>query len=380
MIKLDLYRLLPQFDPIDPYEEADVDCRYTPYKIFVLETRLYPLIYKMFPELNLFITPKSVYNSEKNRMDVYLWITYEEEVIKLSQEEKKKIQNKIDEITSINIDYSLIDAEELWSSLPKKYPFPWFLSVLEYMDIGEEYNPFMTKEGIYLLFNPNSEYKQDYYNISNFIQNKVEEYYTKGAIVLNFESEKRQNLIQKWGLINITVNLYIPTWSDKRLAPNIVDFLMRKLQEDNTVIFELPQNLVHRHGIIQRVSENNSCMVQGNYLQVQVDDLVQAQKIASVIDASKTRGRVLVLPASRMSEIYLYFEYAQKFQRGDCINYYINDGTHIFSCLLKENDYSSLENLQEKFKNYALDRLIEVSKITKFKNMSPHAIIEEENA
>ena len=50
----------------------------------------------------------------------------------------------------------------------------------------------------------------------------------------------------------------------------------------------------------------------------------------------------------------------------------------MFSCLLKLDDYTSPEILKERFRNYALDRLIEVSKVTKLKNMSPHDIIEKE--
>ncbi len=47
MIKLELFRLLTEDYTIKNVEEADVDCRYTPYRIFVLETRLYPLIYNL---------------------------------------------------------------------------------------------------------------------------------------------------------------------------------------------------------------------------------------------------------------------------------------------------------------------------------------------
>ena len=48
MFKLDLYRFLPEQHDMGFVEEADVDCRYSPYRIFVLETRIFPLIYSIF--------------------------------------------------------------------------------------------------------------------------------------------------------------------------------------------------------------------------------------------------------------------------------------------------------------------------------------------
>jgi hypothetical protein len=117
---------------------------------------------------------------------------------------------------------------------------------------------------------------------------------------------------------------------------------------------------------------------------LECENLEEAQKIASLIthitQSKNKTGRVLVLAASRLSEIYLFLEYADKYQKGESISYSINDNEnpYIFSCLLKEDDYMSLETLKERFRNYALDRLIEVSKISKLKNMSPHDIIEQE--
>ena len=123
-------------------------------------------------------------------------------------------------------------------------------------------------------------------------------------------------------------------------------------------------------------------IVEGSYIKIKVENIDKARKIASLAEygESKTNGRVVVLAANRMSEIYLFFEYADKFKKGESISYSVdsNENPYIFSCLLKDDDYMSLETLRERFRNYALDRLIEVSKVTKLKNMSPHDIIEKE--
>lgn len=393
MIKLDLYRLLPETHALGTDEEADSDCNYTPYRIFVLESRLYPFIYKMFPNINLYIYPKSIYNPKTYRMDVYLTLTKiltedSEELIELTEEQKDKIQDKINKITSENIDYALIDINEFYKSLPKKYPFGWFRSVLEYTSLDSSFNPFIRPEGIYLKFNPDSDYKPAYYNVCKFLKERIAEFYSKGVVVLSnlIDSKTKEKLTKDWHLVaideeEIQKRLFQPNWKDGRFANNPVDFLLRKIEGDEYIRIKLPDNLVKRHGIIKSL-EKEELIVEGSYLKIKAENLEKARKIAFVIEDAKsnTNGRVVVLTSGRLSEIYLFFEYAEKFKKGECISYSTNsnENPYMFSCLLKENDYMSNQDLQERFRNYALDRLIEVSKITKLKNMSPHDIIEQE--
>ena len=390
MIKLDLFRLLPDDYTIRTVEEPDVDCRYTPYRIFVMETRLYPLIYKMFP-FNIYICPKSVYNSKKNRMDVYLNITKilkdSEENVDLTETQKEIIQNQIDKITSQDIDYALIDIHEFHKSLVVKYPFSWFRTIIEYTGLDDEYNPFIREEGIYLTFDPDTEYKKDYYKVCEFFKTRIEEFYSRGIIVLNniIESEKKEKLVKDWNLISIdneeiVKRIFEPNWKDSRFAENQVDFLLRKVQQDPYIRILLPDNLVKRYFIFKSLTK--PFIVEGSYLKIKVENIREAQEIASLIthERSKSKGRVLTLAASRMSEIYLFFEYAEKFKKGECVSYSVsnNENPFMFSCLLNEKDYTSSDDLRKKFRNYANNRLVEVSKISKLKNMSPHEIIEKE--
>jgi hypothetical protein len=397
MIKLDdLFRLTVDVPPQTTIEEPDSDCRYTPYKIFILETRLYPMIYDMFRE-NISIYPKSIYNSEKNRMDVYLKIVKlekvedeeEDEPIDLTKEEKELIEKKIIQINTENIDFALINIYELYKSFyfEEKFSFSWFRSVLEYVGLNNDYLPFIKEEGIYLSFNRNSDYKKAYYDVCKFIVDKIEDFYERGVIVLGniIDSEKKEKLIENWGLIHLDEDnrLFEPDWEDKRFAPNMVNFLTLKIEENPYIQFLLPDNLVKRHGIIKAMQEDKKAViVEGSYLKVEVENLEEARKVAALFTAAKTTtlGRVMIIAGSRLSEIYLYFDYAKKFKKGECVTYQVNDNKnpYIFSCLLKEDNYEATEALREKFRNYALNRLIEVSKITKLKNMSPHDIIEQE--
>jgi len=406
MIKIDdLFRLTINVPSQAITEEPDSDCRYTPYRIFILETRLYPLIYKMFPKENISIYPKSIYNSKKNRMDVYLKIvkleneqTKEEEdkPIEITKEELDIIEKEIIRINTENIDYALINFEKLYKSFyfsEKKFSFSWFKSVIQYININ---NSFIKPEGIYLTFNPNSNYKNLYYKICKKITEEVEDFYERGVIVLGdiIDSVKKEKLIKNWRLISLEENeereerdgekrLFEPDWEDKRFAPNKIDFLTRKIQDDPYIRYLLPDNLVKRHGIVKEMQKAKiPIIIEGSYLKAEAENLEEAYKIGALITSANAMslGRVVLLAAGRLSEIYLYFDYAKKYQKGDCISYSVNDNQnpYIFSCLLKEEDYEATEKITEKFRNYALKRLIEASKVTKLKNMSPHDIIEKE--
>ena len=120
----------------------------------------------------------------------------------------------------------------------------------------------------------------------------------------------------------------------------------------------------------------------GSYLKAEVKNLQEARKVAALVTSASalTQGRVLIMAANRMSEIYLYFEYTTK-KYGLYPIYYLvdnNENPYIFSLILPEKEKDSLDELRLKFRDYAINRLIEVSKISKFKNMSPHQIIEKE--
>jgi len=387
MIKLDLYRLLPEKHDMGFVEEPDVDCRYTPYRIFVLETRIFPLIYSLFEE-NIDIYPKSVYNPDKNRMDVYLKIAKidksvddmenEDQAVILSEENREKIQKQLDKITSENIDYALIDVKELYKSHGNKYPYHWFVSILEYSLPDTSFNPFIQEEGIYLKFNSNSDYKTAYYNTCKSILEKIDKYYSFGVVILEQDSK----IIQNWDLVSIdseeiVKRLYQPKWIDYRFAKNMVDFLYQKIEDDPYITFNLPNNLVKRHGIMKSLQGYES-FIESSCLKVKCDNLIQARKIASLVDYgnAKTNGRVMIYETTRESEAYLFSEYCTKNNFGEICLYY-NDNKLLFSLLLNDKNINT-DSLLLTLKDYTVSRLIEVSKISKLKGISPHEIIEKE--
>lgn len=415
MIRLDYYRLLPDTQYIGVVEEPDNDCHFTPYSVFVLETRLYPLIYKLFPEIPLEILVLTRYESDKNRMQAYLNIKKVENTtdpgistyVNLTDTQKEIILSKINEINSYEPNYALIDVEELYNSMPTInnmcIPFSYFATMLQYTGIDSSYNPFIRPEGIYCTFNPNSEYNIAYNEVCKFLVSRISEFYSRGAIVFsNLNSTNfKDELIKNWHLVAIddeemVKTIFEPLWTDERFAKNKVDFLTLKLQGDPYISLKVPDNFVKRHGIASMLQKYKySFIFEGSYLKAEAKNLHEAYSITSLVEygmhGSKNGSRkVMVLAASRLSEIYLYFEYANKKfgKNNNSITYIVNnnENPYIFSCLLLTSEmtkqtsssFVDLDDLRLSFRDYAVSRLTEVSKVSKFKNMSPHSIIEQE--
>ena len=260
-------------------DQPDVDCSFTPYQIFVLETRLYPLIYRMFKDINLEIYLKSEYNKETKRMDIYLTLRklettsdpfIENKLIELTEEQKERIQKKIYEINSKDLHYALIDVHELYDSMNVfvnreqtkntvftletaliRPSFTWFQKMLEYTGLDSSYNPFIRPEGIYLTFNPNSDYKPAYYEVSKFLIDKIIEFYVNGVVIVDgiIDSKRKEKFIEDWKLVafdkeEINPRIYYPNWIDSRFARNPVDFLTRKIAGDSFIRLRISDNLV----------------------------------------------------------------------------------------------------------------------------------------
>ena len=308
MIHLDYYRLLPETHYIGISEEQDADCRFTPYSIFVLETRLYPLIYKLLKGIDIDILIQTFYSKEKKRMDAYLVIrelinttdsSVEDKLVEISDAQRKIITDKIYEIKSTNPNYALIDVKELYDSMPAegvKISFTYFSTMLQYTGIDSSYNPFIRPEGIYLSFNPNSDYKPAYYEVCKFLTKRIQEFYEKGAIVFGnlIDDKKREKIIKDWKLVSIGESspheiissetpktLYEPNWIDERFAKNKVDFLTLKLQGDPFIRIKVSDNFVKRHGIAVSLQKGNYPMIfEGSYLKVEVKNLDEARHVA----------------------------------------------------------------------------------------------------
>lgn len=391
------YRLLPKLNAVC---EDEPDYHYSTYQTFVLETRLYPLIYNLIPNKNLHLYLKGIHNESRNKIVMHLQIEelidsenpyYYTEPINVDNNILKIIKDKIAEITSEYTNYALIDVNELYKSSSKEYSLSYMKNMLQYVGLNSSYNPFIQDEGIYLAFNPLANYNGAYNEVCEYVLEKIDEFYHNGVVVLNdvIDDQTKEEFIKNWDLSRLDEEtevgrLYEPNWIDDRFAENQVDFLLNKISGDPYIRFKVSDNLVERHFIASELQKNNIQMIyESSYLKVVANNIEDSLKIAAMVTSATAlaKGRVFTIYTSRLSYIHLYLDYGiKKYGNVNIVSYAINnhETPYIFSILLPNNEYSSYSMLLQEFNEYAIERLVEVSKISKLKNMSPHTIIEME--
>ena len=394
MFPLGYYRLVADINPVATMDEPGTDCNYTPYHIFVMETRLFPLLYKLYPD----VSPTFESTYQNGRMEAYLVLRHQERSVddftintplEVSPENREIIQAKIRSIQNVDPDFALIDTEELYRCSDGKIPKRWFEQMIGYTGLDSSYNPYLGPEGIYLSFNPRSDYKAAYREVVDFIMRRIQEFYERGTFILaNMErSVEKQRLVQNWELAPLDFNeqvntIYQATWQDRRFAPDITQFLLTRILGEEYIQIWVGDNMVNRHAAAIGL-KGYQHYFSGSNVHVRADTLQEAQLVATLVQMAlaEASGEVLAIASHRLADTILYQKYAEKvFPDSESVIYKTsqgNDHDYIFSVILP-NYVVSLEPLRQEFRQAAVDQLTNVSKISKFKNRSPHDIIEEE--
>lgn len=356
---------------------------YGPYDLFCLETRLYPTVYRMFGR-DVEIIFRSIYENDRMEVKVDIVkivdITTTEPIpnpsVDMTEEQYKLLAELVDKIVSEHIGYCLIDKYELYLSSNMKYPKDWFYTVGGYVDLPTEYNPFITLDGIYVTFNPLSNYKQGYNQIVKILLETMDQYYTNGVVY------GAGNIAERWKLERLDREekigkLYQPMWSDKRFASYPVDFLIGKMQGDPYIRIKVSDNLVKRHYISANLRETGISMIfEGEHIKVPVTNIDDAQYVAALVQSAEDTsvGKVIAQLVTRLSWVYLYIEAANELLNNpDCTGYQVSDieRPYVFSCIVDRNVPS--ESLLEKLREMVLTKLAKVAE----KSNSPHDIIEQ---
>lgn len=325
---------------------------YTPYDIFCLETRLYPIIYQMLGRDILLLFQTKYVN---DRMELTVQITKIQNInsleevpkevnVELTISQQQFLDQTMDKITSEYMGYCLIDKQELYLSAQKVYPANWFYTMLQYIQLSSEYQPFISYQGIYLSFDPDQDYRSLYLFICKYLLDKIDEYYKKGVIY------GASSIAEDWSLEQIgdVERLFIPTWIDRRFAPSPVEFLLEKLQGDPYIRLRVSENLVTRHYIASILNEYEIGMVfEGDYLRVSANNLEEAQKISSLVRSVMVGNdeKVIIRNLPNLDNIMVYIDEITKLiPNSNCISYQTSsiEKPYVFSCLVDLNVYDTI--------------------------------------
>ncbi len=346
LISTPYYRTLAPTNVIGCDDEPDFT--YGPYDLFCMETRLYPIVYRMFGR-DVEIIFKGVH--QNNRMEIKIHLVkittittgpIPNEDIDISEEQKIILDRAVSRIVTDNLGYCLIDRNELYISARRNYPRTWFNEVVGYIQISSEYNPFIRTEGIYLTFNPVADFKTAYNDVVKTLLDTLDQFYKDGVVY------GAGNIAIPWKLERLDYEevrpkLYQPTWADKRFGAHLAEFIQAKINGDPYIRLKVSDNLVKRHYISSSLSQEGITMIfEGSHIKIPVDNLDDAQYVASLVVSSQrvAEGKVVTYATNRLSWVYLYIDAANELlDSPGCTGYQTSDTEKpfMFSCLIDRN-------------------------------------------
>lgn len=305
------YRVITDVKPVGCSEEGPFT--YDSYDIFCIETQLYPALYRLV-DRDVILVFKGIPDGTKINLGIELTRVVDtddpsilDEQVFIEPSIQRALQKVVDTAISDNLNYCLIDREELYRSRRMVYPRSWFNSVLPFVDLSTSYNPYIQPQGIYLSFNRKADFTEAYNQVVKEILDKIDGFYQNGAIV------GASSIASSWNLERLDIDdplgLYAPVWTDNRFASNMVDFLLERLTGDEYIKIAISKNLVRRHYIADMLTKQGIVVLfEGDHVKIQVNDLDSAQKAASIVEAAEglADGKVVVQAVSRPSWIQLY--------------------------------------------------------------------------
>jgi len=207
--------------------------------------------------------------------------------VKLTPEQFGTITTFVNQALTTFPDHCLLSHTGFTSSIDYNVlPLSWIVSVLPYVRVSNIYNPFITSDGIYIAFNPMSDYMDAFQNILITTLDTLKEFYKKGVVT------GANNIADLWSLKQLSHDeiikeAFYPDWIDNRFAFNPVDFLLSRITGDTSIRIKISKNLVYRHALanvligIDYHFETDSIVFTAN-------NLFECQRIASLIDSVST--------------------------------------------------------------------------------------------
>lgn len=307
---------------------------YSDYDLFCLKTKLQTILSSNGSSDHITMLSVPI----NNRMVITVNLLRYGKYVKLSREDIAYLQKITD--TSLGsypkhcILYSL-DNHRL------KYERSWMISVLSYLNIPIEYNPFIMNNNIYVEFDSNSLYYDLYNMLVNNIEKQFNTFYKIGTVVcsekmaIDWNLTLVPNLIapaeislanivsyalhsDKWAdqstkeLTKMTnfdriadqsmlestghTGLYMATWKDRRFAQDITQFLSRL--HSGMIELSIGNNFVNQYQICLKFNKLNIVpKINNDKIYLPASTLKEARKLASLVEKAKftSQGKVMVI-------------------------------------------------------------------------------------
>ena len=341
MIKTEFYsRNIP-----DDYGGPIPNTNYSTYDLFCLSTRMYPIVHKLLgPEVKISydtlslneLTPSIGEDPDTDKHYLYLKLSNGgKRVTDLTKSETALLEQAISKITSEPDKRCLVFGANtlIFDNQGHRISSIWIRSMLGYVDLPFEYDAILDNNG-FLVKLPDEldNFMLVYLELAQTIISLVKQMYHEGYVVTTAE------LAEKWQLelVTGTIELYRPTWSDTRIAPNLNIFLQRAFK--GLFQIKVGKNKITRHQIVTKLGTSEAGFrgsFEGDYLRLEVSNLTEVRHILTIVNISVqlAEGRILLLAYRASVWGSVYTRAAAELFPESTIVIYMADHKRIFSCL-----------------------------------------------
>jgi hypothetical protein len=312
---------------------------YTTYQLFCLESKLKPIIMKKYGT-DVIVQFESLLTDNKYTLTIAL--LKDDQIYNISESDHKEIQDSIDDMITNQPLVCLLFWNEspaylgdvtsltriegsqkhtIWNEGTRISPL-WIKNVLPYVITPKEINAFAGPHGLYGTLqpkdniyqisltidsegNPSGRYPDLYNIISISIIRQLQEMYKLGYII-NAES-----IMDNWDLepLDDQKIVFRPTWNDERFAPDLVSFLESRIHGESYIRLEVNDNLITRHQISKALNtydyQINSFYFTGVFLYIEVNNLLDARAVSSIVSKEVIRGtgRVYLIISNNLNNL-----------------------------------------------------------------------------
>lgn len=280
------------------------DPNYDEYHLFCLRTRLRPFLERYIsPQLTIEFVP----TQRGQRFYIGVRLTDAGQRAEISASQQRRLEEKVEEIVTSNRTYCLLYSADADLYLDrtycrKKIPAIWILSVLPYLPIDPETNPYVDDTHLFVDLTIYPDYDLRYEQMYNQIEKTLRDYYRQGAIVCNASFaddwglypyillglssiQNEGELLEDEAIAELTDSngLYLPTWEDVRFAPDRVEFLIARMAGDPIIRIQVHPSPSKKAAIAKLLAGRSFLFDQDALILLDGRDLEEIRTITSQI-------------------------------------------------------------------------------------------------
>ncbi len=297
---------IPDVDFIKNVEEPDYN--YDNYTMLSLNSRLSTWIHKNWGE-NVYITFQGRKKArEQNKLYIIIRPMIGENYLEMTDSMINELQTAFGNINDFK-SVLLYSDEQIILDSGIMIPRQWIRELLPYAYINPELNPYVDDLGLFVRIDNYPDFTEIMQKLSINLVEQLETMYMDGY-VYNPPSE----IIRKWSLNthNIHKEVYYPSWTDNRItltSGGKYNFIFDRINGKKTIDYFVGNDNVVKHTLSLMLDTKEITYV-GEYARVRVDNLEEAQKIASNVEYAKyiASGIVLIKYVTSMDDVKLYKE------------------------------------------------------------------------